>query len=307
MAGIPSIMAARKKNRDTIKGTHSMPEVRLDRLATLHLGWPVSRMLSSSRNFRIPILMYHAVEAKNSGRHPYFETSVSPEVFARQIRQMKNEGYRSVGLADALAALESGEQTEKLVVITFDDGFRDFYEFAFPALSDCGFTATVFLISSFMDDPSSEFKEKHVLTWAQVRELRAAGISFGSHTATHPQLKLVGMARVNEEIETSKKTIEDRMGEAITEFSYPYAFPEADQDFRRQLRESLQRNGFEIGVTTILGTAHSLSDRFFLPRLPVNNWDDPRFFQAKLEGGYNWLHSAQYVSKLVGKLREAQS
>jgi peptidoglycan/xylan/chitin deacetylase (PgdA/CDA1 family) len=278
-----------------------MSGLRFDRLATLHIGWPVSQMLLGTRGTRIPILMYHAVQEQSSDPRPYFETSVSPRVFAEQVRQLHTQGFRAVGLQQAVRALEADERDEKLVVITFDDGFRDFYESAFPILSECGFTATVFLITGCMDDPAAQFKEKKCLTWSQVRELHSAGISFGSHTATHPQLKLVEMSRVEEELATSRKTIEDHLGASVDMFSYPYAFPEADHEFQRRLRDALIRHGYEIGVTTILGTARPLSDPLFLPRLPINNWDDPKFFQAKLEGAYNWLHGAQYFSKWAGK------
>ena len=261
-----------------------MSELRLDRTATLHFYWPISRLFPARQNTRIPILMYHAVREGSSDRRPYYETNVSPHVFASQIRQLRNEGFRAVSLEEALQALGDGNCGKKLVVITFDDGYRDFYENAFPILSECQFTATVFLMTAFVDDRAGTFKGKQCLTWQQVRELHAQGISFGSHTVTHPQLKLLEMDRVEEELASSKKMVEDQLGIAIRSFSYPYAFPETSHEFKRQLRDMLVKHGYENGVTTILGTANPRCDPFFLPRLPVNNWDDPRFFQAKLEG-----------------------
>ena len=82
-------------------------------------------------------------------------------------------------------------------------------------------------------------------------------------------------------------------------FAYPYAFPEQDARFVQMLRDSLQSNGYEAGVSPSLGTARREHDHYFLPRLPVNAYDDLRFFQVKLEGGYDWLHSFQYASKRV--------
>ena len=284
-----------------------MSDVRLDRLATLHIGWPVSKMLVSTRGTRIPILMYHAVEEHISERRPYYETSVSPTVFADQLRQLRNQGYRAVGLQQAVRALEWDEQDEKLVAITFDDGFLDFYESAFPILSDCNFTASVFLITDCVDAAEAQFKQKKCLTWNQIRELQSAGINFGSHTATHPRLRNLDMSHVEAELASSKKSMEDHLGSPVDLFSYPYAFPEADHDFTQRLKDCLVKNGYEIGVTTILGTAEPMSDRLFLPRLPVNQWDDAALFQAKLDGGYDWLHGAQYLSKWVDRLRAAQS
>jgi hypothetical protein len=65
------------------------------------------------------------------------------------------------------------------------------------------------------------------------------------------------------------------------------------------LKDALAKNGYEDGVTTILGTANPSSDRLFLPRLPVNRWDDYQFFQAKLNGAYDWLHGFQYAAKYM--------
>jgi hypothetical protein len=96
--------------------------------------------------------------------------------------------------------------------------------------------------------------------------------------------------------------IEDQIGAPVKAFCYPYAFPETDQKCARRLKDILVKGGYKNGVTTIIGTPNSRSHRFFLPRLPVKTWDDPRFFQAKLEGGYNWFHSFhsfQSASKLV--------
>jgi peptidoglycan/xylan/chitin deacetylase (PgdA/CDA1 family) len=247
--------------------------------------------------------MYHAVQDGSTHPNPYYETNVSPQVFAAHIRQLREEGFRGVSLGEALDALKSGTSDEKLIVITFDDGYRDFYEAAFPVLSENRFTATVFLMTSFVGDAASTFKGKQCLTWPQVRELAAHGIHFGSHTSTHPQLRVLPTERVEEELATSKQAIEDHLGAGIQSFSYPYAFPEPDWEFKRQLKDLLIKHGYENGVTTVLGTATDHSDPYFLPRLPVNTVDDSLFFQAKLDGAYNWVHGPQYLSKLAGKLR----
>jgi peptidoglycan/xylan/chitin deacetylase (PgdA/CDA1 family) len=284
-----------------------MMDFRLDRLATVHLAGPVSRIWPRRAKTRIPILMYHAVREEVSGFRPYYETNVSPPVFARQIRQLRSDGYRSVNLDEAVHILQNGGSSEKCVVITFDDGYRDFYDTAFPILSECNFSATVFLMAGFSSDQHRYFKGKECLTWGEVRELQRHGITFGSHTLTHPQLKFLELDQVDLELGTSKEIIEDHIGVAVNSFSYPYAFPEADVGFVRNLKETLIARGYENGVTTIIGTANPSCDRLFMPRLPVNQWDDISFFKAKLDGAYDWLHRAQYLSKLLGRLRPGQA
>ncbi len=74
------------------------------------------------------------------------------------------------------------------MVITFDDGFADFYTNAFPLLNRYGFSATVYLPTAYIGKSAREFKGVECLTWDQVRALDRAGVEFGSHTVSHPQL-----------------------------------------------------------------------------------------------------------------------
>ena len=276
-----------------------MADMRLDRLATLHVCGPISRLLSADRKARIPMLMYHAVQEGQSDSRPYYDINVSPATFANQMRQLRSAGYRAVSLEQAVQALQSDAVDEKMVVVTFDDGYQDFYQNAFPVLSECQFTATVFLITDYVGDQPKTFKGKACLTWHEVRELQAQGIQFGSHTVTHPVLKDIAIEQVDDELRISKSVIEDELGIPVQSFSYPFAFPEADHKFRGLLKDILMKYGYQNSVTTILGTANPQSDPFCLPRLPVNRWDDYAFFQAKLEGAYDWVHGLQYAAKFM--------
>jgi len=287
---------------------------RLDRFATLYLVNPL-RSSSSNRTPSIPILMYHSVsdgstdnrsgdngsEAKREAAvHPYYRTSTSLRRFAEQIKYLHDNGYRTVSLTEAVSGLR-GESpvAEKQVVITFDDGYHDFYRHAFPVLSQCGFSATVFLPTAYLGESPVSFKGRDCLTWAEVRELNHHGIRFGSHTVTHPQLRELSCAAVKDEISSSKKTIEEKLGGEVDSFAYPYAFPQTDTDFRNMLRDLLLQAGYRNGVCTIVGLARSKSDPFFMERLPVNSCDDDVLFQAKLAGAYDWIAKFQYASKLT--------
>jgi peptidoglycan/xylan/chitin deacetylase (PgdA/CDA1 family) len=281
--------------------SHSRPPFRADRLATLYLFQPLRQCVASYRSLRIPILMYHSVSEPNSdGAHPYFETATSPRVFEEHMKYLRETGYRTLRLNEAVKYVESGEQlSEPSLVLTFDDGFQDFATHAFPILQEYGFTATVFLPTGHIADERRQFKNRDCLTWTEVRELHRAGVTFGSHTVTHRQLKFLKASEVEQEVRCSKETIEDQLGHPVDSFSYPFAFPETDRAFKRKLKVLLAAQGYRNGVSTIIGTYGAGHDHFFQPRLPVNSWDDLRLFRAKLEGGYDWLHSFQYATKLA--------
>jgi peptidoglycan/xylan/chitin deacetylase (PgdA/CDA1 family) len=271
---------------------------RFDRFATLCLVNPLRRLVSSNKP-SIPILMYHSISNDaEAGVHPYYRISTSPQQFAAQMKCLRESGYTTCSLAQAIQQLQT-QSAAKLAVITFDDGYRDFYQHAFPALNQYGFSATVFLPTAFIRDHPLQFKGKDCLTWAEVQELNRHGILFGSHTVTHPQLRELSTPAIEDEIADSKATIEEKLGSAVDSFSYPYAFPQTDSDFTKMLRDLLRRAGYQNGVSTIVGRAHPTSEPLFLERLPVNSCDDRSLFNAKLAGAYDWISTSQYITKMV--------
>jgi peptidoglycan/xylan/chitin deacetylase (PgdA/CDA1 family) len=278
-----------------------MTPLRLDRFATLYVVHPMLEWTSATQRARIAVLMYHSIsDGDRHHGHPYYETRTTPKVFEEHMSFLHRHRCRVTGLAEAVAQTAGDKPPfETTVVITFDDGFRDFYTQAFPILTKYGFPATVFLPTAFIDRAARTFRGMECLTWSEVRELHAAGVVFGSHTVNHPQLTDIPEAEVTSEVWRSKEVIEHEVGAPVDSFAYPYAFPEHDRQFRRRLRVDLERAGYQYGVTTIVGTVGVGDDRYFLKRLPVNGSDDMQLFRAKLEGGYDWLHGFQYAAKVV--------
>jgi peptidoglycan/xylan/chitin deacetylase (PgdA/CDA1 family) len=280
-----------------------MLNLRLDRLVSLHLAHPARRMFSGVRGLRIPILMYHSIEEGSSDPRPYYNINTSPARFEQQLKFLSDEGYRTIHLDDAVQLLANNPGNSKCVVITFDDGYRNFATAAYPILSKFNFTAELFVPSELIQDQRAEFLERELLTWSELRELQGNGIRVGSHSASHGKLKLLSNLELEREVAQSKNTIEDKTGQPVKSFSYPYAFPETEIVFAETLRKLLVKHGYQNGVTTVLGTASRSSDAFLLPRLPVNSSDDLTLFRAKLEGSYNWLHAFQYLTKRIQQFR----
>ena len=275
---------------------------RLDRILSVRLFAPFCRWAFPEDRKKIPVLMYHSVSNdKERVSHPYFAVNTTPGVFSRQMQYLSDSGYRAVHLDAALDLIRSGSGTgEKVVVLTFDDGYMDFYEEAVKTLRRVGFAATVYLPSSLIGDRfSRSFNEKACLTWDRVRELSLAGHAFGSHSATHRLLRELGREELEEEIRRSKQVIEDKIGKPVDSFSHPYAFPEEDGAYMRRLRDLLAEAGYRHGVSTNIGRISREDDRYFLRRIPVNSFDDRELFHAKLIGGYDWLFAAQKAYKYL--------
>jgi peptidoglycan/xylan/chitin deacetylase (PgdA/CDA1 family) len=276
-----------------------MTSFRFDRFLTLFFFYPLQNFNNMDKRFQIPILMYHSISTtKKKGVHPYYETVTTPEIFEMHMKFLHENDYHVVDLYDVPNHFKkSGDLVKKLVVITFDDGLKDFSTEAFPILQKYGCSATVFLPTGFIGKKRMTFKGQECLSWEIVRDLHKKGIQFGSHTINH--LKLYGKEEdeINYELSNSKEKIDLEIGEPTVSFSYPYAFPEQDKKFINKLRKMLTTSGYTIGVSTRIGITSKNDDRLFLKRLPINNCDDLLFFNAKLAGGYNWIHRFQLAYK----------
>lgn len=272
--------------------------MRLDRFISLSVVGPF-RSGQDGQDPRLPILMYHSVsDDPESGVSPYYRTAVRPDIFREHLRTLKESGFKGVDLKTGIASLKRG-LAEKLAVITFDDGYRDFYTNAFPALREHGFTASMFLPTAFIGDARQPFKSRECMTWSEVRELQQAGIHFGSHTVTHPKLVELDWPQIKTELADSKAEIENRLGVPADTFAYPFAFPETNRDFVRRLGETLAETGYGCCATTRVGRVKAGDDLMQLKRLPANSCDDPELFRAKLEGAYDWLAPVQAAVKKV--------
>jgi len=273
---------------------------RLDRILTLYFCAPLWRLFRGGGGRSVPILTYHSISDNLFGRsHPYYQINTSPVVFAQQMRWLRNAGYRTLDLHDLPALFESGLDLCKRFVVTFDGGYRDVLTEGWPVMQQCGFSATVFLTTDRIRTDPLRFEGADYLTWKDVRELYSHGVTFGSHTVSHPDLRSLEPEEIDYELGYSKESIEQKIGGPVRAFSYPFSFPEEDKPFTRYLCDALDNHGFEIGVSNVIGRASPDHHAFFLPRLPINSWDDTRLLAVKLNGGYDWMHLPQWLHKFV--------
>jgi len=244
--------------------------------------------------------MYHSIsDDKMEGVHPYFETNTSPTLFAEHMKYLYSKGYKVINLEDVREYLEGKKIAEKTVIITFDDGFRDFYTQAFPILQLYGFSATIFLTTGFISNKRLEFKGKECLTWKEVLKLNIQGIVFGSHTVNHKKLQSLNDIDIEWELKQSKEHIEVNTGRPVVFFSYPFAFPEEDNKFKKTLKKKLRKCEYRSGVTTKIGRVSKGDDLFFMRRIPINSFDDLNLFEKKINGLYDWVAFAQSLYKKI--------
>ncbi len=174
--------------------------------------------------FPFPILYYHRVAPGVDPR-----TGVTPETFRRQMGLLAALGYRGVSLFEALALAHGARPSSgpRPVVLTFDDGYLDNYEYAAPLLLERGFRATIYFVAEKMggrvdwtDDPL--WGGHPLMEPEKARELVALGFEAGSHTLTHPDLSRLPEEEARQEIAQSRPRLSELLSAAITTFCYPY-------------------------------------------------------------------------------------
>jgi peptidoglycan/xylan/chitin deacetylase (PgdA/CDA1 family) len=127
----------------------------------------------------VPILCYHNLGVDSKGR-----LLLAASKFEEQMRYLKANGYRVISLGDFVefARLER-QLPRKAVVLTFDDGYRSFKQYAYPVLKELGFTATLFVYTDYIG------AGRNALTWPDLRDLSAEGFDVEAHSKTHGDLR----------------------------------------------------------------------------------------------------------------------
>jgi peptidoglycan/xylan/chitin deacetylase (PgdA/CDA1 family) len=163
-----------------------------------------------------PVLMYHglgvAVPADVAGRETKFW--VTPAEFARHLAQIREAGQRVRSLYDFWSSA-AGAPEKSAVVLTFDDGRATDYEVAFPLLLAAGVRAEFFVNTATIE------RAGH-LTWSRIMEMHRAGMSFQSHAHDHVLLLGLPERLLRNELQTSKRLIEDRVGRGVDFLAAPY-------------------------------------------------------------------------------------
>lgn len=222
--------------------------------------------------FRLPIITYHSIDDCGS------VISTTPAVFRRQVSALAGAGYQAITLREMVSSIEERSSLpEKPIVLTFDDGFRNFFTEAFPILEEFGYRATVFLVTDFCGrhndwsgNPAS-FPRSEILNWTEIRELGAEGIEFGSHTKTHPDLTRISSEALENEIVGSKKELDDNLGVETTSFAYP--FGKTNGSVKR-----LAAATFKSATSTVLGKVTEASDLHELERVDAYYLSNQRIF-----------------------------
>jgi peptidoglycan/xylan/chitin deacetylase (PgdA/CDA1 family) len=229
-------------------------------------------MLKQHPKITVPILMYHSISNEATKRFRPFV--VPPALFARHMYYLYKYLYTPISVTQLAKLLFAGRAgsivlPERPVVITFDDGFADFFSEALPILARYEFTATLYIATAFINRTSRWLRregetERPMLTWNQIAIVSAQGIEIGAHSHHHFQLDTLPQALAREEIVQSKRILEDHLGRAIESFAYPFGYSSPI------VRQLVRQAGFTSACAVKHRLSSELSDPFALARLMID-------------------------------------
>ena len=228
---------------------------------------------------RLPILMYHRVAPAGNARMQRYR--VSPEAFEAQLRYLRDAGYYGIGLDDWGAALAARKPLPgNAVLLTFDDGYADFAEVAWPLLQQYGFKATVFVVTDAVGKTNAwdahHGESVELMGWEQIRQLRSEGVAFGSHSHTHPFMTGLSPAEIIAEAVRSRLRLEEALAEPVQAFCYPYGLHDP------VVGHLVGGCGYLYGLAVRGGLSTLRDDALALPRQEISGYDTLEDFIAKL-------------------------
>jgi peptidoglycan/xylan/chitin deacetylase (PgdA/CDA1 family) len=212
------------------------------------------------REGRVPILMYHYVSTPPEDADVYrLDLSVTPEQFEDQMAWLDENGYTTISPYEMMDWLATGaELPDKPVMLTFDDGYVDNYENAFPVLQEYGQTATFFILTGATEAENPEY-----MSWDMLREMAEGGMHIEMHAHDHLNLDNRDAGYLALQIDASADIMAERLGYRPRFLAYPGG------DYDDRTIEALQEYGYWLGLTTVHGCLHYTGNEFELQRIRV--------------------------------------
>ncbi len=243
------------------------------------------------------ILMYHSIGYNK------MSFSVLPKDFEKQMNYLFQEKYNVVSLKKLVEYIKNKNIPEKTIVLTFDDGYEDNYQFAFSVLKRYKFPATIFLATSFIGKRAFWIKfPLPMLKIEQIKEMHnSLLIDFEPHTCFHLKLHKIPISKAVEEIQESKRFIENLLNKKCLFFAYPYG------KFNSEIKEFLKKEEFLAAVTVKEGMVSLDDDPFLLKRNYIDSSVDFFEFKGKLNSAvevFDKIFNKFIFNKLKNKLKK---
>ena len=227
----------------------------------------------------LPILMYHRVAPDGAANMRRYR--VTPERFEQQLCFLKESGYYTPDPDQWLTAIINRKSLPgRAILLSFDDGYSDFYDHAAPLLIKYGFSAIVFIVTGHVGETNrwdrAYGEELPLMNWKQIRELRAAGLHFGSHTVHHFPITGLSNEKIIEEAALSRASLQRQLEMPIHTIAFPYG------DVDEAALQLLGACGYTMGFSCNEAFSHYDDNPLSLPRIEITCDDTLQDFIRKI-------------------------
>jgi peptidoglycan/xylan/chitin deacetylase (PgdA/CDA1 family) len=219
------------------------------------LGTSTTSQTNAQASIRVPILLYHYVEYVHNDPGKQ-NLNIPPNILTEQIETLKKDGYTFITPDDLISVLGKSDQLhQKVVILSFDDGYMDFYTDVFPILQKEQVKAVAYIVPNFLDRPN------YLFTFQLKQIAKSPLVEIGAHTMDHLWLQDMSKEKAAYQIAQSKKQLQDLLHLPINSFAYPYGA------FDSQAVQLVKDAGFTNAVSTLPGIMQSQDNEYYLFRL----------------------------------------
>jgi peptidoglycan/xylan/chitin deacetylase (PgdA/CDA1 family) len=249
---------------------------------------------------RVVVLCYHSIHPSKSF------ASATPDLFDQHLGWLK-ENCDVVPFSQILNQAKTPKSNGPTVAITFDDGYADNYEYAFPLLKRWRIPATFFVTVGLLEKDAAvvarfralrhnaSYDDIRPLDWSEAVKMLKEGMEFGSHTYSHPNLAPLDRASAEWEVKFSKELMENRLNQSITMMAYPFGKPK--RHFSKDTMAILVAAGYERAAAIMFRSVRECESRYTIPRFFVTG-DSLNTLKAKVWGSWDFLGHWQEKSPL---------
>lgn len=253
--------------------------------------------MSRDPSCKIPIITYHHVllfdanEHKKTQRSPF---TLAMDRFFEHMEFIAENGYRTIHLdqlLDRVSSQSTRNENDRVVVITFDDGWVDNFEHAFPILNAFGLIATFFVITG-------KIGSKGYMSWEQLLELKNHGMRIESHTHDHIPLEFLSKAEIQRQLSNSRTFLEDKLNDNAWHISFPHG------SYNKLVLDTAKEMEFRTCGTSNFGYVSESSDPYEMPRILIRkNTNKARV--ARFCEGHQWnLKKMNLIDKSKNLIRD---
>ena len=169
------------------------------------------------------LILHRVVGHRSEGKNR--ELEITPQFLEQTIESYTHQGYCFVSIDEVCSIIAKGKTDKRFVCLTFDDGYRDTFDLAYPIVKKHNIPFAVYVTTGFVDQTATMwwYAQTDVMNWEQIKTLDADPLcTIGAHTVSHPRLSTLTEEEMRKEIVDSKHRLEEMLGHPVNHFSYPH-------------------------------------------------------------------------------------